>query len=1033
MTASTVLRSGRKVRASLSTGRPAVRTYSPADGSAWLRTGWSRVFFTVGASAVVGVAAGLGTKTAVAALLGMAVFVIVLARPVIGAYTLVAVVPPVSGLRAGLPIPQVRPAEALIGMVGVLLLLIARPGQTPRWRAFDWWALGYSVANAGLGAFDLLSSGSSITIGDADKLLGPLQFFILYRAVLTTLTTERQRKVALRLLLFASVPVSLLAVLQEVHIPGIAGLLSSATDSQTFGTTLGVSRATGPFAIWHDLGSYLFVIVILGVSLLVNQAWQVMKPRTLAGIVVLAGIALITTVSFTPIAGTAAGVLVLAVTARPRKQWMTRIAGFVVLIGIAFAPVLATRYQQQFAGQIAVKQIPYLPQNFNFRITVWTTEFIPVLVKHPVTGYGPNLPPNLGFSYTESVYVTLLLRGGLPLLLLYAGLMLTLALRARDLRDDPDAGRRAVARTLFVLIVLVVFMQVTTNYFVNAGFPFIFWVLAGLLTAGTGSRARRRQTTLPRPVPVNDWRRPFRPLTVLLSSQAHQGLIHKVWAGRELPPDAVVPDAVLPDAVVPDDAGQRGHLRGIGTVLRGFAVLAAATVLIRLIGFVVITLFARKVGPQSFGTYAFALALASFVVGVPTNFGIGMLGIRKIARDHTDASKVVGEALAVQTIIAAVTVALLVAFVPLFSMDHELVMLMPFVALYYVAYSMTVDWALQGLQRLRAVAIARLAGQVLFGIVTPLILIRGPAGAVRYAAVFAAGAVITAIVAFVMVRRLAGPIRVSWAIAPLWDLAKRAAPLGFSAIMLQIYWSMDQVLLGLLTNKAEVGQYAAAAKLPAVLSGFVTIWVSAVYPHASKLFSHSPDKLRLQLGTFTSLGIGAALPLTAGSAILGTAMMTALFGPAYSSAGPPFAILMAASAIAMVTANYTSLAMAAGQERTFALSVTVASIINVLLNLLLIPAYGPIGAAIATVVAELVVLLICARRVAGVIGTPLLAGRRIAGSVAATAVMSAALIAMPSSTSVWLRIAAGGAVFLVAAAVSGTVRREDLALMRHGI
>lgn len=1024
MTTSTVrLRGGRRVRASSSAGGPAVRTSSLADGRARLRTGWSRVIFTVGASAAVGVAAGLGTKTAVAALLGMAILVIVLARPVIGAYMLVAVVPPVSGLRAGLPVPQLRPAEALIGGVGVLLLLIARPGQTPRWRAFDWWALGYAVANAGLGAFDLLARGSPITIGDADKLLGPLQFFILYRAVLTTLTTERQRRVALRLLLFASVPVSLLAVLQEMHVPGITALLGSATNSQTFVTTLGVSRATGPFAIWHDLGSYLFVIVILSVSLLVNQAWQVMKPRTLAGIAVLAGIALITTVSFTPIAGTAAGVLVLAVTARPRKQWMMRIAGFVVLLSIAFAPVLATRYRQQFTGQITVKQIPYLPQNFNFRISVWTTEFFPVLAKHLTTGFGPDLPPNLGFSYTESVYVTLLLRGGLPLLLLYAALMLSLALQARDFRNDPGVERRVVAQVLFLLIVLVVFMQLTTNYFVNAGFPFIFWVLAGLLTAGAGNRVRRRWAAAPRSVPVNEWSRPFRPLIGLLSSRAYQGLIAKVWVGRELPPDAAAPDA----------AAKPGHLRGIGTVLRGFAVLAAATALIRLIGFVVVTLFARESGPQTFGTYAFALALASFVVGVPTNFGIGMLGIRRIARDPADAGKVVGEALAVQAVIAAASVALLVVFVSLFSTDHELVMLTPLVALYYVAYSMTVDWALQGLQRLRAVAVARLAGQVLFGIVTPLILVRGPAGAVRYATVFAAGAIVTAIVAFAMVRRLVGPIRVSWAIAPLRDLAKRAAPLGFSVIMLQIYWTMDQVLLGLLTNKTEVGQYAAAAKLPAVLSGFVTIWVSAVYPHASKLFTRAPDTLRLQLGSFTSLGIGAALPVAVGSGIVGTALMTALFGPAYGSAGPSFTILMIASAIAMVTTNYTSLAMAAGQERTFAFSVTVASIINVLLNLLLIPFYGPVGAAIATVVAELVVLLICARRVVGVIGMPPLAGRRIAGAVAATAVMLAALIAIPSSTSVWLRIAAGGAVFLGVAAVCGTIRREDLALLRHGI
>jgi len=344
---------------------------------------------------------------------------------------------------------------------------------------------------------------------------------------------------------------------------------------------------------------------------------------------------------------------------------------------------------------------------------------------------------------------------------------------------------------------------------------------------------------------------------------------------------------------------------------------------------------------------------------------------------------------------------------------------------------MTVDWVLQGIQRLRAVAVARLVGQLLFGILTPLLLIRGPGGAERFAVASAAGAILTAMVAFALVRRAVGPIRVSWAIGPLWNLVKKAAPLGFSVIMLQIYWSMDQVLLGLLTGKTEVGQYAAAAKLPTVLSGFIGIWVSAVYPHASKLFRSDPDRLRRQLGIFTSLSIVVALPLAAGSAIVGTSVMTGLFGPAYRPAGPPFAILIVASAVVVVSINYTSLAMAVDQERTFALAVTVASIVNILMNLLLIPAYGPIGAAISTVAAESLVFLICARRVVAIIGRPPLANHRIAGSIAATVMMSTALLAMPSSLSVWLRIAVGGAVFLAVAVACGAIQRDDLALLRR--
>ena len=170
------------------------------------------------------------------------------------------------------------------------------------------------------------------------------------------------------------------------------------------------------------------MIVLLGVALLVNQSWRVMKPKNLAGIVLLAGIALITTVSATPIAGTAVGVLVLAMTARPRKQWVVRAAGLIVLLSAAFGPILAARYKQQFSpSRLPSSRFPSCPRTSTSASPSGRRNSFPVLAKHLTTGYGPDFPPGLAFSYTESVYVTLLLRGGLPLLFLYAGLMLALA------------------------------------------------------------------------------------------------------------------------------------------------------------------------------------------------------------------------------------------------------------------------------------------------------------------------------------------------------------------------------------------------------------------------------------------------------------------------------------------------------------------------------------------------------------------------------------------------------------------------------
>jgi hypothetical protein len=455
----------------------------------------SRVLFTLGASVTVGVAAAVGIVPGIVTLIAVAVALVVLAQPTLGAFALVAVAPAISGLRPGLPLPVFRLSELIIMAFATLILLAARPGRTAPWGAFDWLALAYVLATAALGTYDLYSRHEAISLANLERLLGPFQFFLLYRALRTVLTTNAQRRMALRLLLLASVPVSLLALLQVLRVGGTPRLLADLTGSQLYFDLGTVPRATGPFPHWHDLGGYLFVIVLVGVALLVTGATAVMSRRLLGVVVALAAAGVASTVSFTPIAGTVIGSLFLLPLARRPQRWFGVVALCAVVIAILFGPLIAGRYHEQFVTYGPVNQRPLLPQNLNFRIDVWTTEFVPLLRRHLTTGYGPDVPPNLVFRYTESVYVTLLLRGGLPLLIIYGGLMLALALRARDVKDDDGPELRAIAHVVFLVVVLAVFMQMATNYFVNSGFPFLFWVLAALLTGSAVGPTRQLRRT----------------------------------------------------------------------------------------------------------------------------------------------------------------------------------------------------------------------------------------------------------------------------------------------------------------------------------------------------------------------------------------------------------------------------------------------------------------------------------------------------------------------------------------------------------
>jgi hypothetical protein len=118
-----------------------------------------------------------------------------------------------------------------------------------------------------------------------------------------------------------------------------------------------------------------------------------------------------------------------------------------------------------------------------------------------VTGYGPQIPPEVMWKYTESVYIGLLLRGGLPLLAIYGLLMWALALVALEvarravrpgpIRAGPDERRaleQALARGTVVLVVVLAVTQLIAPLFLTTGLPHVWWIVAALVMGAAADR-----------------------------------------------------------------------------------------------------------------------------------------------------------------------------------------------------------------------------------------------------------------------------------------------------------------------------------------------------------------------------------------------------------------------------------------------------------------------------------------------------------------------------------------------------------------
>ncbi len=442
----------------------------------------------VGGSTILGLVAARSPLAALLAVLGLAVTISVWRAPAFGAALLLGLVPASAGIRRGLPLPGVRPAEAAIAVLAGVVLVRLRG---PRPDRIDLVAALYATAVAVLGLVDLLVVRGDPISGEALQVLGaPVGMLLVYRACRVAFSERRALVLGLRLALAAVPLVAASAVAQEVGVPGARGLLARLTAGDgygPFGAMLdqGVARATGPFEHPQTLGAYLAVMVVLTTALLVRDRSVASRP-VLAAVVVSGAAGIAATVT----AGTAAFALVgaLLVATRAgfgRKAFVAGGALAATAVALA-APRILGRVAMQFDGTGSL-----VPQSLRYRLVLWRDQFLPAIRGHWLTGYGPGFPARITFPYAESLYVALVFRGGLVLLAVYA-VLLFLAVRAVRGCTPSDGVSHALRDTFLVVALLLVPLHVIGSYWLDGGVGQLWWALLAAALA-TGSRRAVRE------------------------------------------------------------------------------------------------------------------------------------------------------------------------------------------------------------------------------------------------------------------------------------------------------------------------------------------------------------------------------------------------------------------------------------------------------------------------------------------------------------------------------------------------------------
>jgi O-antigen/teichoic acid export membrane protein len=187
------------------------------------------------------------------------------------------------------------------------------------------------------------------------------------------------------------------------------------------------------------------------------------------------------------------------------------------------------------------------------------------------------------------------------------------------------------------------------------------------------------------------------------------------------------------------------------------------------------------------------------------------------------------------------------------------------------------------------------------------------------------------------------------------DVFKKSQPLFISAIFILINANVDQFLLGVLTDTYEVGIYSAAYKIILLSLIPATIILQSFFPEMSKQRTQFHQKEIVYNSHNLMFLVGSTVTIFC--FLFSEEIILIVYGNNYSLSIKLFHFLSLSIIFIYASKMYCYHLVAIDKQKYFMISILVGSMVNVVLNLFLIPHYFAKGAVIATLISELTILL----------------------------------------------------------------------------
>ena len=388
-------------------------------------------------------------------------------------------------------------------------------------------------------------------------------------------------------------------------------------------------------------------------------------------------------------------------------------------------------------------------------------------------------------------------------------------------------------------------------------------------------------------------------------------------------------------------------------IAKNTAVLLVSQAIGKILHFILAIFVARYLGVALFGKYAFAISF-TILFSVLTDMGLNILITREMARDKSKANTYLGSALIIKSILGLLTFIIIITLINLMNYPSDTItaVCIAAFALMLNALASTLATTYQAFEKMEYIAMINVLVRFLALGLTLLVIFLGY-GLYAIMIVYLFQSIVSLTLnAFIVPKKFVKPNFILDRKLG-FNLLKTAIPMGLAGIFVTIYYRIDTVMLSFMKGDAVVGWYNAAYNLIFGLMFIQGSFNTAIFPVLSQLHVTSTNSFRMVYERSFKFLFCIGLPIAVGTTLLAKRIILLLYGKEYSNAAGALQILIWALAFIFINGLLSGILIATNRQKQNAYIVGGGAVLNIALNVLLIPALSYKGAAVATVTSEL--------------------------------------------------------------------------------